>query len=193
MNQPEVSILDKRTLSDIKYPLKEIVFSLTGEGVPVMEQRREVYERKNSAAVLLYNKEKKTVILVRQFRLPAWLSVPEEGMLTECCAGVMDEDDPEACIRREAMEETGYRLKDVSKVMESYLSPASLTEKIHLFIAPYEEHMKEGKGGGLEEEHEHIEVLEMPFDEAYAMIADGTQRDAKTIMLLQYARLAGLM
>lgn len=190
--EEKVLIRDVRVLSDNKYPLKEVTFSLNQGGAAGEEQKREVYERKNSATVLLYNSSAGTVILTRQFRLPTYLNGNAGGMMTECCAGVMDEDDAADCIRREITEETGYRVPDVEKIMEAYMTPASVTEMIHFFIAAYDSSMKVNEGGGLASEQEYIEVLELPFTEAYALIANGTVKDAKTIILLQYAQLKGL-
>jgi nudix-type nucleoside diphosphatase (YffH/AdpP family) len=189
-----VEILETNVLSDKKYPLKEITFRHNyGRGAGTI-QKREVYERRNSATVLLYNAGEKKVILTRQLRLPTFLNGNSTGMMTECCAGIIDEGEtPEACIRREALEETGYRLGEVVKVFEAFMSPASVTELIHFYTAPYHAGMKETSGGGMEEEQEHIEVLELPFEKAFAMIASGDIRDAKTIMLLQYLKLQGLL
>lgn len=189
-----IEILETEILSDKKYRLKEVTFQYNeGRGAGKM-QKREVYERRNSATILLYNTEEKTVILIRQLRLPTFLNGNSTGMMTECCAGIMDEgESAEDCISRETIEETGYRLDHVEKVFEAYMSPASVTELIHFYIAPYHAGMKVAEGGGLEEEQEHIEVLELPFTQAYAMIANGDIKDAKTIMLLQYLKLQGLL
>ncbi len=189
-----IDILETKILSDKKYKLKEITFRRAeGQGAG-QQQKREVYERKNSTAILLYHAEAKTVILTRQFRLPAFLNGDSTGMMTECCAGIIDEgESPEDCIRREAVEETGYRLDKVEKVFEAFMSPASVTERIHFYIAPYNAAMKVTAGGGLETEQEYIEVLELPFEQAYAMIASGDIKDAKTIMLLQYLKLQYLL
>jgi len=155
-------------------------------------QEREVYNRGNGAVILLYNKQKKTVILTRQFRLPTWFNGNPDGLMIEACAGVLDENDAEECIRRETEEETGYTLADVAKIMEVYMSPGSVTEIIHFFIGAYSEAMKTGNGGGLDKEQENIEVLEISFNKAFNMIATGEIKDAKTIMLLQYTKLNNL-
>ncbi|RMF04749.1 MAG: GDP-mannose pyrophosphatase NudK [Bacteroidetes bacterium] len=157
------------------------------------EQVREVYDRGNGAAILLYNLQQATVLLTRQFRLPTYLNGNPDGMLIEVCAGLLDDDDPLSCIKREVEEETGYRITEVTKVLEAYMSPGAVTEMLHLFVGEYQAAQQVSDGGGLAEEAEDIEVLEMPFTEALAMIKDGHIRDAKTIMLLQYAQLEGLV
>jgi GDP-mannose pyrophosphatase NudK len=185
-----ITILDTKILSDKKYILKEVTFTINNEP----EQKKEVYVRTNSATVLLYNQEAKTVILTRQLRLPTYLNGNEDGMLIECCAGMIDEEETvEECIRRETFEETGYQLKEIQKIYEAYLSPASITELTTFFIAPYTPDMKVANGGGLKEENEVIEVLEMPFDKAFEMIPRGGIRDAKAILLLQYMKMMELM
>jgi len=188
--QNKIEILDEKILSDKKYRLKEVHFTVNnGE-----KQQKEVYMRPDCVSVLLYNKEHQTVVLTRQLRLPTYLNGNNDGMLTECCAGVIDQGEtPVQCVLRECMEETGYQLDQVDKIAEAYTSPASVEEKIHLFLAPYHAGMKTGKGGGLAEENEHIEILEMPFTEAFAMIGNGNIRDAKTFILLQHLKLSGLM
>lgn len=156
-------------------------------------QEREVYNRGNGAVILLYNKNKGTVILTRQLRIPTWFNGNADGMMIEACAGLLDEKDPEDCIRRETEEETGYTLSEVRKVMEVYMSPGSVTEILYFFVAAYSDAMKTGDGGGLDKEQENIEVLELPFDEAMQMITDGRIKDAKTIMLLQHAKIHSLL
>jgi nudix-type nucleoside diphosphatase (YffH/AdpP family) len=151
-------------------------------------QTREIYDRGNAAALLPYNLARRTVVLVRQFRLPAYVN-GHDDLLIEAAAGMLDNASPEARIRAEAEEETGYRLHDVKKVFEAFMSPGAVTEKLHFFVAEYEASMRVGSGGGLEDEGEDIEVLELPIDQALAMIDDGRIADAKTIMLLQYAAL----
>lgn len=152
-------------------------------------QVREAYDRGNGAAILLFNKAKRSVILTRQFRLPTFINGNQEGLLIEACAGILDEVDPVACIKRETKEETGYQITQVEKVFEAYMSPGSVTELLHFFVAAYTEDMKLHEGGGLDEEEEDIEVLEYDFDEAYRMIGTGEIRDGKTIMLLQHLKL----
>ncbi|HEX3768484.1 MAG TPA: NUDIX domain-containing protein, partial [Puia sp.] len=152
-------------------------------------QTREVYDRGNGAVILLYNREFKTVILTRQFRLPSFVNGNAKGVLIEACAGLLDQDNPEEAIRRETEEETGYRIKDVRKIFDSYMSPGSVSEILYFFIAEYTPSMKVHEGGGVEHEQENIEVLEISFTRAYDMIATGEIRDAKTIMLLQYMKI----
>jgi GDP-mannose pyrophosphatase NudK len=175
-------IRKEEVLSDENYLLKKITFELNGE-----KQTREIYDRGNGATILLYNKQKSTVILTNQFRLPSFVNGNKTGMLTEACAGFLDGDEPEACVRREAEEETGYRLKEVKKVFEAYSSPGGLTELLYYFVAAYADHDKIKEGGGLEDEQEHIKILELPFQRAIEMVNNGEIRDAKTIILLQYA------
>ena len=153
------------------------------------QQKREVYDRGNGATILLYNTQNSTVILTRQFRLPTFFNGNQNGLLIEACAGFLDQDSPQECIKREAEEETGYRLDNVKRIFEAYMSPGSVTEILYFFIAEYCDTMKISEGGGLEHEQEHIEVLELGFDDAYKMIDSGEIMDGKTIMLLQYAKL----
>lgn len=154
---------------------------------------REAYDRGNGATILLYNVENKTVILTRQFRLPSFINGNADGMLIETCAGLLDKDNPEDCIKRETEEETGYKIKDVRKIFEAYMSPGSVTEILYFFVAEYTKSMKVTEGGGVEEEQENIEVLEMMLDKAMSMIDTGEIKDGKTIMLLQYAKLNALL
>lgn len=158
-----------------------------------VNQTRESYNRGDGATILLYNIEKKTVILTKQFRLSTFLNDNKEGMLIESCAGMLDEDDPETCIIREVQEETGFRIHKVRKVFEAYASPGAITEKLHYFIAEYRDDMKVSKGGGLEIENEDIEVLEIPFSKALELMKSGEIQDAKTIILLQYAQIHNLL
>lgn len=193
MENPKIKIQETELLSDNWYILNKVTFDYQKKDDSWITQKREVYDRGNGAAILLYNKEQKTVILTRQFRLPSYLNGNETGMMIEVCAGLLDEDHPEQCIIRETEEETGYRISKVNKIMETYMSPGAVTEILYLFIGEYDESMKVSEGGGLEHEEENIEVLEMSYDEAYSMIASGQIRDAKTIMLLQYAKINNLI
>ncbi|MCL4148546.1 UNVERIFIED_CONTAM: hypothetical protein GTU68_037782, partial [Idotea baltica] len=155
---------------------------------------RESYDRGDGTSILLYNKEKQTVILTKQFRMPAYDNNKSDGMSIEVCAGAIDKaEDPEVCIIRETEEEVGYKIKSAIKVMESYMSPGAVTEKMFLFISEYTDAMKINDGGGLDIEDEEIEVLEIPFLEALKMIASFEIKDAKTIMLLQYAQIHKLL
>lgn len=193
MINPKISILNTSILSDNWYTLKKITFEKTlGAGLPV-RQDREVYDRGNGATILLYNKEKQTIVLTRQFRLPTYVNGNTTGLLIESCAGLLDQDNPEECIRRETEEETGYKISAVKKVFEAYMSPGSVTEILYFFVAEYTPEMKIGKGGGLDHENEDIEVLELPFTRALAMMSTGEIKDGKTMLLLQYAQLNHLL
>lgn len=154
---------------------------------------RQAYDRGDGVTLLLYSPEKKTVVLTRQFRIPTYLNGNADGMLIETCAGKLDVPDPEDCIRREAQEETGFKLDKVTKVFEAYMSPGSVTELIHFYIAQYNDQMKISAGGGAPGEQENIEVIEMPFSEALEMIDRNEIRDGKTIMLLQHAAIKRLL
>lgn len=156
-------------------------------------QVREAYDRGNGATILLYNTQKNSVILTRQFRLPTYLNGNEDGHMIEACAGKLDEDDPRICIIREVMEETGFEIKEAEKVFELYMSPGSVTELIYFFVAPYDESMRRNSGGGKTSEQENIEVLEYDFAKAMQMIKNNEIRDAKTILLLQYALINKLL
>lgn len=189
---PKVKNIEKILLSDNWYTLNKVVFDYQTRDGRWVSQAREAYDRGNGATVLLYNREKKTVILISQFRMPSYLNGNESGMLIETCAGLLDGDDPETCVLKEAEEESGIRPKAARKVFEAYMSPGAVTEIIHFYVAEYTDRDRIGGGGGLPEEQEDIEVHEVPFDDAFQMVSDGRIRDAKTIMLLQYAKLEGL-
>ncbi len=186
--QDRIRIKNIETLADDFYVLKKATFDYQRADGSWQTQSREAYDRGNGATVLLYNKAQKTVVLIRQFRYPAFAN-GYQHMLIETCAGVLDEDDPETCVRKESEEETGYRVEHVKKVFEVFMSPGAVTEKIHFFIAEYFPEGKVAEGGGVEGEGEDIEVLELAFDDALKMIEHGEICDAKTIMLLQYAAL----
>lgn len=194
MISPAINILQKETLSDNWYKLYKYTYTITDKQGHVLTQSREAYDRGNGATILLYNTAQRTVILTRQFRLPTFVNgnQADHGMLIETCAGLLDLDNPEDCIRRETEEETGYRISHVRKIMEVYMSPGSVTEILYFFVGAYTAEQKVNEGGGVDED-EHIDVLELPFDKAYNMIATGEIRDAKTIMLLQYAKLHSLV
>lgn len=179
-------------LSNNWYTLKKVTFDYQKKNGEWITQHREAYDRGNGATILLYNKESKTVILTRQFRLPTFINGNESGMLIETCAGLLDFDNPEDCIRRETEEETGYKVSSVKKIFEAYMSPGSVTEILYFFVAEYSKNMKVNEGGGVEG-HEDIDVLEYDFEKAYSMIAAGEIKDGKTIMLLQYAKLNNLI
>lgn len=188
-----VRILTTDLLSDNWYILNRITYEFTKKDGSQHVNKREVYDRGNGATILLYNRTDKTVILTRQFRLPTFVNGNEDGMLIEACAGLLDKDNAEDCIRRETEEETGYLVKDVRKIFEAYMSPGSVTEILYFFVAEYTKSMKITEGGGIEEEQENIEVLEIGFEKAIQMMNTGEIRDAKTIMLLQYAKLNNLI
>ncbi|MEZ4902634.1 MAG: GDP-mannose pyrophosphatase NudK [Spirosomataceae bacterium] len=190
---PNVKIIEERILSDNWYVLKKITFDYCDFSGHWTRQAREAYDRGNGATILLYNKENQTVILTRQFRIPTYINGNESGMMIEACAGLLDKDNAEDCIRKETEEETGYRISKVEKVFEAYMSPGSVTEMLYFFVAEYQKEMKVSDGGGAEAEQENIEVLEIPFIDALAMIKKGTIKDGKTIMLLQYAQLEGVL
>lgn len=189
---PTVKIIKSEILSDNWYTLKKITFDYLHKNGSVKTQSREAYDRGNGATILLYNKQQQTVVLTRQFRLPTFINGNETGMLIEACAGLLDKDNAEDCIRRETEEETGYKVKEVHKIFEAYMSPGSVTEILYFFIAEYTKEMKESEGGGVDE-GEDIEVLEYNFDQALKMIETGEIKDGKTIMLLQYLQIQGLM
>ena len=183
-----VRVKNVRVLSDDYAVLKTTTFEYRRANGEWQTQARETYDRGNAATLLPYNLAQRTVVLVRQFRYPAYVSGYDDLMI-EAAAGVLDGESPEVRIRAEAEEETGYRLGAIRKVFEAFMSPGALTERMHFFVAEYEPSMQVGSGGGLADEGEDIEVLELSIDQALAMIADGRIADAKTIMLLQYAAL----
>jgi len=188
-----INILNTQILSDNWYTLKKVTFEMTGVDGAKSVLERETYDRGNGATILLYNKEAKTVVLTRQFRMPTFINGNDTGYLIECCAGLLDQDNAEDCIRRETEEETGFRIDKIEKVFEAYMSPGSVTELLCFFVAAYSNEMKLHDGGGLQEENEDIEVLEIPFEKALEMMKSGEIKDGKTIMLLQYAQLNDLM
>jgi len=186
---PEVEIVEDEVLSDNWYVLRKVTYRIRrGEG-NWDTHSREAYDRGNGATVLLYNRAQRSVVLTRQFRLPTYVNGNATGMMIEACAGLLDGDDPEACVRREVLEEAGYAVHDVRKIFEIYMSPGSVTEVLHFFVAEYEPGQRQHDGGGVVDEGEDIEVMEVPFDEAIADVARGAIKDAKTVMLLQYAAL----
>jgi len=189
----KVKNLRTEILSSNWYTLKKVTYDFQTANGTWQTLIREAYDRGNGAVILLYNKSLQTVILTRQFRLPTYINGNESGMLIEACAGLLDRDNPEDCIRRETEEETGYKVTDIRKVFEAYMSPGSVTEILYFFIAAYSKEMKVHDGGGLDHEQEHIEVLEMLLEDALKMIETGEIKDAKTILLLQYLQLHGLM
>ncbi|HOZ79512.1 MAG TPA: GDP-mannose pyrophosphatase NudK [Ferruginibacter sp.] len=191
MNE-RVKNLSTEILSNNWYTLKKITYDFLSNG-EWKTLNREAYDRGNGAAILLYNREFKTVILTRQFRLPTYINGNADGMLIEACAGLLDKDNAEDCIKRETEEETGYKITHVQKIFEAYMSPGSVTEILYFFIAEYSKDMKVNEGGGLEHEQENIEVLELKFNDAMKMIETGEVRDGKTIMLLQHLKLHDIL
>lgn len=190
--QDTVRIIDTITLSDNWYILKKYVVDYLRRDGTCQRLEREVYDRGNGAVILLYNRQKNSVILIRQFRLPVYVN-GHDGFLIEAAAGLLEEQDPVSRIKAEAEEETGFRITDVEKVFEAFMSPGSVTEKLYFFIAEYQDNNRQSDGGGLPEEGEDVEVLEMPFLEALAAIRNGEIIDGKTIMLLQHLALSGRM
>jgi nudix-type nucleoside diphosphatase (YffH/AdpP family) len=186
-----VRVTDVRLLSDNWYRLHTTTFDYLGHDGVWTSQSRETYDRGNGATILLYNVARRTVLLTSQFRYPVYVNEHPDGMLLETAAGLLDDDDPETAIRREAIEETGHAIGEVTPVFTAYMSPGSVTERLHFFAAPYSADTKATDGGGLADEGEHITVVELGIDEALAMIEDGRIADAKTIMLLQWSVLRG--
>ncbi|WP_309640843.1 GDP-mannose pyrophosphatase NudK [Flavobacterium sp.] len=193
MSNPKIKITNTEVLANNWYTLRKITFDYQKKDNTWETQVREAYDRGNGATILLYNKTNQTVILTRQFRMPTYLNGNETGMMIEACAGLLDQDNPEDCIKRETEEETGYHVKDVRKIFEVYMSPGSVTEIVHFFVGEYTKDMKVNDGGGVADEQENIEVLEFPFNKAYDMMATGEIKDAKTIMLLQYAKINSIL
>ncbi|MGH8158127.1 MAG: NUDIX domain-containing protein [Rhodanobacter sp.] len=183
-----VRVIDSRVLSDDWYVLKKTVFDFRRADGSWQRQQRETYDRGNGATLLLYQPTTRCVVLTRQFRFPAYVN-GHDGMMVETPAGLLDHATPEQRIQAEVEEETGYRIGEVRKVFEAFMSPGSVTEKLFFFVAEYDSASKVGAGGGIEAEGEDIEVLDMPFEEAWAMVRRGDIVDGKTIMLLQYAAL----
>ena len=181
-----VQVIESQVLSDDWYLLKKTIFDFRRADGTWQRQQRETYDRGNGATLLLYQLARRRVILIRQFRFPAFVN-GHDGMLVEAPAGLLDTQTPEQRIRAEVMEETGYRVGEVRKIFEAFMSPGSVTEKLFFFVAEYDAASRVSAGGGIKAEGEDIEVLELAFDEALAMIVRGEIVDAKTIMLLQYA------
>jgi GDP-mannose pyrophosphatase NudK len=193
MENERVKILNTEILSDNWYTLRKVTFNYQLKNGSWQQQNREAYDRGNGATILLYNKLQKTVILTQQFRLPTFINGNPTGLLIEACAGLLDKDNAEDCIRRETEEETGYKITDVRKIFELYMSPGSVTEILYFFVAEYSKDMKINEGGGAHDEQENIEVLELPFNKAMEMVDTGEIKDAKTVILLQYLKLHNLV
>jgi nudix-type nucleoside diphosphatase (YffH/AdpP family) len=189
---PDVNITDVELVAAGWHVLRTTTFDYRRRDGSWTRERRETYDRGNGACVLLYDADRRSVLLTRQFRYPAYVNGHEDGMLVEVAAGLLDEDDPETAVRREAEEETGVRIGEVQHVLDAYMSPGSVTERMHFYAAPYGASLGAGEGGGgIAEEGEDIEVLELPFADALAGIRSGEIADAKTILLLQWAALDG--
>ena len=192
MPHPNLKNIQSKILSDNWYVLKKFDYDYQKKDGSWETQSREVYDRGNGATILLYDKKEQNIILIRQFRMPTYVNGNPGGMMIEACAGLLEEENAEECIRRETEEETGYQVSQVKKIFQAYMSPGSVTEIIHFFVAEYSKAMKIGEGGGVATEHENIEVLEIPFAKALDMIGNEI-KDAKTIMLLQYAKMTNLL
>jgi nudix-type nucleoside diphosphatase (YffH/AdpP family) len=189
----KIKLNDIQMLSEEKFTLKNVSYNVKKKNGSWEKQTREVYDHGNGVTALLYNKSKSTIILTRQFRVGSYINGNTDGKLIETCAGILEDSTPEEGILREIEEETGYKLTEIKKVFEVYMSPGAVSELLHFFVAPYTAEQRVDKGGGLEEEQEEIEVMELPFDKAYNMIENGEIKDAKTIMLLQYAKINNLL
>ncbi|VUS60703.1 GDP-mannose pyrophosphatase NudK [Klebsiella pasteurii] len=186
-----INVIKDKILSENWFVLRNMTYELTRSNGSVVRHKREVYDRGNGATILLYNRHKQTVVLVRQFRIATWVNGNEDGMLIETCAGLLDSDEPEACVRKEAIEETGFEVGEVRKLFELFMSPGGVTELIHFFIAEYNDTQRANGGGGVDDED--IEVLELPYNRALEMMANGEIRDGKAVILLQYLQTSGLM
>lgn len=186
-----INVIKNQLLSDNYFVLRNITYELFRGNGEAIRHKREVYDRGNGATILLYNCEKKTVVLTRQFRVATWVNGNADGMLIETCAGLLDADEPEQCIRKEAMEETGYQIDKLEKVFELYMSPGGVTEKVYFYLASYTDSQRKNLGGGVEDED--IEVLELPFNQALDMLARGEICDGKTVILLQQLQLRNIM
>lgn len=193
MPSDRIRNLSPTLLSDNWYTLRKYRFDYRNRKNEWVTQEREAYDRGNGATILLYNPNKKTVILTRQFRLPTYVNGNEDGMLIEACAGLLEEDNALECIKKESIEETGYHVDKVQKVFEAYMSPGSVTEILHFFIAEYDESLRRSSGGGVAAEQEEIEILELDYAAALGMIGSGDIRDGKTIMLLYHLAICGVM
>ena len=188
----DIRIVEQRVLAHDWYLLRKTTFEHRRRDGRLQVVSRETYDRGNGVALLLFNAARGTVILIRQFRFPCWVNGLADGMLIEACAGLLDGNDPIAAMRREAIEETGFAVQSPRKVFEAYMSPGSVTEKLHFFVAACDDADRQSAGGGDAHEGEDIEVLELPLSRALAMIASGEIQDGKTIMLLQHAAMTGL-
>ncbi|MEI2682262.1 GDP-mannose pyrophosphatase NudK [Erwinia aphidicola] len=185
----KIDVIKNKILSENWFTLRNFTYEITAKDGSTLRHKREVYDRGNGATILLYNRDKNSVVLTRQFRIATWVNGNPSGMLIEACAGLLDDDSPEDCIRKEAIEETGYAVGEVEKLYELYMSPGGVTELIHFFAAEYCDAQRDNAGGGVEDED--IDVLEVTFPEAWAMVKDGRIKDGKTVTLLQHALIEG--
>jgi nudix-type nucleoside diphosphatase (YffH/AdpP family) len=190
---PDVGIIRVEVTSEGWHVLRRTTFTFRRRDGQQVVQQSETYDRGNGATILMYDHDRRTVLLTRQFRFPAYVNDHIDGMLIETAAGLLDDDAPDVAIRREASEELGVTVGDLQHVFDLYMSPGSVTERVHFFAAPYVRNDQTGPGGGLQEEGEDIEVLEIPFDEALAMTSDGRIVDGKTVILLQWAAITHLL
>ncbi|GIH26506.1 hypothetical protein Aph01nite_48160 [Acrocarpospora phusangensis] len=188
---PRVRVRDVRLLSCSWYVLTKTTFDYRHADGHWSVEEREAYDRGNGATMLLYDRERRTVLLTRQFRYPVYVNGHPDGMLLETPGGLLDAEDAETAVRREVEEETGYTIGAVEHVFDVFMSPGSVTERVHFYAAPYRADSHRAARAGVAEEGEDIEVVELPFAEALAMIRSGEIADAKTIMLLQWAALEG--
>ena len=192
VGNPDVVVRDVEVTSDGWHVLRRTTFDVRGRDGTWSTQQRETYDRGNGATILLVDPARDTVLLTRQFRFPAYVNGHPDGMLVETAAGLLDDDDPETAIRREASEELGVEVGALTHAFDAYMSPGSVTERVHFYAADYSPATRTSEGGGVADEGEEIEVLELPFAEALAMVDEGRIVDGKTIMLLQWAALRRL-
>ncbi|GAA0547921.1 NUDIX domain-containing protein [Paractinoplanes ferrugineus] len=188
---PDVVIRDVELLATAWHVLRRTTYDYRNRAGHWTREQRETYDRGDGATILLYDPQRRTVLLTRQFRYPAYVNGHPDGMLVEAAAGLLDDDEPAGAIRREAAEELGVTVGELQEVFKVWMSPGSVTERLHFYAAPYSPADRNGAGGGVAAEGEDIESLELPFDEALKWIEDGRIADAKTIMLLQWAALHG--
>lgn len=190
---PNVGIANVEVTSDGWHVLRRTTFTYRRRDGQQVVEARETYDRGNGATILVYDPARRTVLLTRQFRFPAYVNGHTDGMLIETAAGLLDDDTPEVAIRREASEELGVTLGNLQHIFDLYMSPGSVTERVHFYAAQYRPNDRTTLGGGLQEDGEDIEVLEIPFDEALAMTANGGIVDGKTVILLQWAAINHLL
>lgn len=192
LKQPQLRNIKEKLLSDNWYILKKYTYELQRRDGNWQQQEREVYDRGNGAVILLYNKIKNSIILIRQFRMPMYVN-GYQHFLIEAAAGLLDDASPETRIIAEAEEETGFKVDKIEKVFEAFMSPGSVTEKLYFYIAEYNDNNRSNAGSGLAEEGEDIEVLEWPFPKALEAIKTGEIVDGKTIMLIQHLALNSIL